>query len=124
MKNVELTTYRDFFGEDFERFISAAQNYYYEYADWGDGRERAAYHAIADMLLEDGNSIYEEYWEERGQKFTGDLSQWAAETASEIIEDLKKPAGKGPRAKYPAYLAELYQYRVVDHAHEEEERGL
>lgn len=59
--------------------------------------------------------MYQEFYEERGEKFEGDMSDWAYDTAwQELNSDCP--------ANYHTCLDELYQYRPGDFKRSMEEK--
>ena len=94
--------------DDLERFTDYCEEAAEECADRPNPGHEAELSALSRMLYEDSTGLYEDFYEKRGEKFEGDLSDWAYQTALDIDGYGKESEG------YKAYLDELYQYMPGD----------
>ena len=103
---------KEFFRDDEdnpERFNDYYEEAAEECADRPNPAHEAELSALSRMLYEDSTGLYEDFYEKRGEKFEGDLSDWAYETALAEIDSSSKEPGR-----YLANLEELYQYMLGD----------
>ena len=103
---------KEFFRDD-EDNLGRFSGYYEEAAEECADRpnpvHEAELSALSRMLYEDSTGLYEEFYEKRGEKFEGDLGDWAYETAPAEIDSSSKEPGR-----YQANLEEIYQYMPGD----------
>ena len=101
---------KEFFRDDednLERFNDYYEEAAEECADRPNLVHEAELSALSRMLYEDSTAMYQEFYEERGEKFEGDTSDWSYDTAwQELNSDCP--------ANYQACLDELYQYMPED----------
>lgn len=103
---------KEFFRDDednLERFNGYYEEAAEECADGPNLVHEAELSALSRMLYEDSTGLYVDFYEKRGEKFEGDLSEWAYETALAEIDSSSKEPGR-----YQANLDELYQYMPGD----------
>ena len=110
---------KEFFRDDednLERFNGYYEEAAEECAERPNPGHEAELSALSRMLYEDSTGLYEYFYEKRGEKFEGDLSAWAYQTALDIDGYGKESEG------YKAYLDELYQYMPEDFKRDMEEK--
>lgn len=110
---------KEFFRDDednLERFNGYYEEAAEECAERPNPGHEAELSALSRMLYEDSTGLYEDFYEKRGEKFKGDLSDWAYQTALDIDGYGKESEG------YKAYLDELYQYMPEDFKRDMEEK--